>query len=161
MLKGHYCKTFIKNTYSQIEIKAFFHFSHYKSMETLSYHSNENTWATTIKKKKKQKRKKKKKQNKKTTTTTKNSNNNKKKKKMYRLISINIYAKFQLHPPYGFWEEDFWMFFFFFLRKFSLSVAMTTNQRQRDLDKIHMVGRGLLQKQFSKTFVKISAITQK
>ena len=30
-----------------------------------------------------------------------------------------------------------------------------------DLDKIHMVGRGLLQKHFSKTFVKISAITQK
>ena len=30
-----------------------------------------------------------------------------------------------------------------------------------DLDKIHMVGRGLLQKHFSKTFVKISAVTQK
>ena len=29
------------------------------------------------------------------------------------------------------------------------------------LDKIHMVGRGLLQKHFSKTFVKISAVTQK
>ena len=28
-----------------------------------------------------------------------------------------------------------------------------------DLDKIHMVGRGLLQKHFSKTFVKISAVT--
>ena len=24
---------------------------------------------------------------------------------------LNIYAKFQLHPPYGFWEEDFWIFF--------------------------------------------------
>ena len=30
-----------------------------------------------------------------------------------------------------------------------------------DLDKIHMVGRGLLQKHFSYTFVKISAVTQK
>ena len=30
-----------------------------------------------------------------------------------------------------------------------------------DLDKIHMLGRGLLQKHFSKTFVKISAVTQK
>ena len=30
-----------------------------------------------------------------------------------------------------------------------------------DLDKIHMVGRGLLQKHFSKTFVTISAVTQK
>ena len=24
---------------------------------------------------------------------------------------VNIYAKFQLHPPYGFWEEDFLIFF--------------------------------------------------
>ena len=24
--------------------------------------------------------------------------------------TINIYAKFQLHPPYDFWEEDFWIF---------------------------------------------------
>ena len=23
---------------------------------------------------------------------------------------INIYVKFQLHPPYGFWEKDFWKF---------------------------------------------------
>ena len=30
-----------------------------------------------------------------------------------------------------------------------------------DLDKIHVVGTGLLQKHFSKTFVKISAVTQK
>ena len=33
--------------------------------------------------------------------------------------------------------------------------------KTRDLDKIHMVGRGLLQKHFSKTSVKISAVTQK
>ena len=24
---------------------------------------------------------------------------------------MNMYAKFQLHPPYGFWGEDFWIFF--------------------------------------------------
>ena len=24
---------------------------------------------------------------------------------------MNIYAKFQLHPPYGFWEDDFWIYF--------------------------------------------------
>ena len=30
-----------------------------------------------------------------------------------------------------------------------------------DLHKIHMVGRGLLQKPFSKTFVKIPAVIQK
>ena len=37
---------------------------------------------------------------------------------------MNMYAKFQLHPPYGFWEEDFWIIF----RKFTLYVAMATNQ---------------------------------
>ena len=36
---------------------------------------------------------------------------------------MNMYAKFQLHPPYDFWEEDFF-------RKFSLSVGMATNQNQ-------------------------------
>ena len=40
---------------------------------------------------------------------------------------MNIYAKFQLHPPYGFWEEDFWIFF----SKFGLSVAIATNQNLR------------------------------
>ena len=68
---------------------------------------------------------------------------------------MNMYAKFQLHPPYGFWGEDFWMFFF---QKFKHLVAMATNQNQR---KIHMAGRGLLQKYFSKKFVKISAVKQK
>ena len=57
------------------------HFSHYKSMETLSCHSNENIWAIEIK-----------------NTIYVEAN------------VINIYAKFQLHPPYGFWEEDFWIF---------------------------------------------------
>ena len=57
---------------------AFFHFSDYKSMETLSCHSNENTWATAIK------------------------------NIIYVEANIiNIYAKFQLHHPYGFWEADF------------------------------------------------------
>ena len=39
-------------------------------------------------------------------------------------IVMNMYAKFQLHP---FWGEDFWIFF----RKFTLYVAMATNQIQR------------------------------
>ena len=39
----------------------------------------------------------------------------------------NMYAKFQLHPPYGFWGEDFRIIF----RKFTLYVAMATNQIQR------------------------------
>ena len=40
---------------------------------------------------------------------------------------MNIYAKFQLHPPYGFWKK---IFEYFFLN-FSLSVAMATNQNQQ------------------------------
>ena len=40
---------------------------------------------------------------------------------------MNMYAKFQLHPPYGFWLEDFLIFF----RKFTLYVAMATYQIQR------------------------------
>ena len=39
---------------------------------------------------------------------------------------MNMYAKFQLHPPYGFWG-DIWILF----RKFTLYVAMATNQIQR------------------------------
>ena len=41
---------------------------------------------------------------------------------------MDISVKFQLHPPYGFWGEDFWIVF----RKFSR------------LDKIHIVGRDYL-----------------
>ena len=59
---------------------------------------------------------------------------------------MNIYAKFQLHPPYGFWVEGFWIW-----QPNSIG----------DLKKIHMVGRGLIQKHFYETFVKISAVTQK
>ena len=40
---------------------------------------------------------------------------------------MNMYAMFQFHPPYGFWGEDFWIFFW----KFTLYVAMATNQNQR------------------------------
>ena len=38
---------------------------------------------------------------------------------------MNISAKFQLHPPYGFRGDDF------FSHKYSLSVAMATNQIQQ------------------------------
>ena len=59
-------------------INANFHFSHCKSMEILSYHANESTWATTIK------------------------------SIIYvEANSMNLYAKFQLHPQYSFWGEDF------------------------------------------------------
>ena len=77
--RGLLQKHFI-NIYSNTEITANFHFSHYKYMymETLSCHSNESTWATTIK------------------------------NKIYVEANVmNNYAKFQLHPPYGFWKEGF------------------------------------------------------
>ena len=40
---------------------------------------------------------------------------------------MNIFAKFQLHPPYGFWGYDFLNIF----REVILSVAMATNQIQQ------------------------------
>ena len=67
-------------------------------MENLSCHSNETTWATTIK-----------------NTIYVETN------------LMNMYAKFQLHPPYGLWGEDFSIIF----RKFTLYVAMATNQIQQ------------------------------
>ena len=86
LLYEHFCKTFVK-----IEINANFHFSHYKSMETLSCHNNETTWATTIK------------------------------NIIYVETNVmNMYAKFQLHPPSLFLNN--------FFRKFILYVAMATNQ---------------------------------
>ena len=54
------------------------HFSHYKSMETISYHSNQSSYPTGI--------------------------------KNVAFVGGNVlskYAKFQLHPPHGFREEDF------------------------------------------------------
>ena len=68
------------------------------SMEILSCHSNETTWATTIK------------------------------NIIYVETNVkNMYAKFQLLSPYGFWEEDFWIIF----QKSTLGVAMATNQIQQ------------------------------
>ena len=55
-----------------------FHFSHYMSMGTISCHSNQSSNPTGIK-----------------NTTYKEAN------------ILNMYAKFQLHPQYGFGEEDF------------------------------------------------------
>ena len=50
---------------------------------------------------------------------------------------------------------DFWMFFFFFLFFENLVFQMPWPPiKISDLDKVHMVGIGLLQKHFSKTFVK-------
>ena len=58
------------------------HFSSYKSMETLSCHSNQCSGTRTIK----------------------NAN-------FVEAYIISMYAKFQLHPPYSSCEENFWIFF--------------------------------------------------
>ena len=65
-----------------------------KSMETLSCHSNQSAWATAIK------------------------NNI-----FVEANVMNMYAMFQLHPPYDFWGKEFWIFF----RKFTIYNAMATN----------------------------------
>ena len=57
---------------------------------------------------------------------------------------MNISAKFQLHLLYGFGEVDFSIFF----RKCSLSGAITTNQIQWFMAKIHMFGSWLLKEYF-------------
>ena len=64
---------------------------------------------------------------------------------------MNIYAKFQLHPTYGFWEEDFYIFIF----KNLAFRSPWQSIKFSDLDKIHMNRRGLLKKHFCKTFVKM------
>ena len=71
-----FIKTFYQNTCTCIEIaiKTYFHFSHYRSMETLSCHNNKSTGATAIKI-----------------------------INFVEANIINISAKFQLHTPYGFW----------------------------------------------------------
>ena len=55
-----------------------FHFSHYKSMGTISCHSNQSSYMTRIK------------------NTIYVEDN-----------VLSMYAKFRLHSIYGFWEEDF------------------------------------------------------
>ena len=75
-----------------------------------------------------------------------NNNNNKKNTLYVEANVMKIYAVFQLHPPYGVREEDFWIFFFenlaFWLPCKPIKVS------------------DFLQ-HFCKTFVKISAVTQK
>ena len=41
-----------------------------------------------------------------------NKQTNKQKKTLFVEANVkNISTKFQLHPPYGFWGDDFWIFF--------------------------------------------------
>ena len=48
LLKEHFWKT-CRNICNEIEIKAYFHSSHDKSIETISCHSDESKWAIAIK----------------------------------------------------------------------------------------------------------------
>ena len=50
---------------------------------------------------------------------------------------MNMYAKFQLRPPYGFWEEDF-LNVFFFSENLAFQLPWSPIKIS-DLDKIHMV----------------------
>ena len=56
-----------------------------------------------------------------------------------------MYEEYQLHPPYGFWEEDFLIIFenLHFLSPWQLI-------KFSDLDKNHMKHGGLLNKHFCK-----------
>ena len=96
----------------------------------LSCHSNESTWATTMK------------------------------NTIYVEANVmNMYAKFQLHSPYDFWGEDFWIFEYFFEKlPFMLSWQPV---KFSDLDKIHMNRRGLLKKHFCKKNSKYAVRQQK
>ena len=72
LLNKHFCKK-ISNIPNDLAEIVDFHFSHYKYMETLSYHSNQSLYPTEI--------------------------------KNITFVEGNIlskYAKFRLHPQYGF-----------------------------------------------------------
>ena len=93
LFKEHFCKTLVEISAVRA-IKANFHFSHYKSVEALSCHSNESTRAT----------------------STRNVT-------FVEANVMNIYATFQLHPPFVFGGDDFWKI----VCKFSFSVATNKN----------------------------------
>ena len=73
LLNKHFCKKKIPNIPNETEKIVNFLFSHYKSMGTISCHSNQSSYPTGIK-----------------NTTFVEAN------------VLSMYAKFQLHIPYGF-----------------------------------------------------------
>ena len=73
----------------------------------------------------------------------------------------NLYLqKFFLSVLYGCQQPEHRLLDFFFFENLVFLLPWSPIKIS-DLDKIHIVGRGLLQKHFSNTFVKISAVTQK
>ena len=73
LLNKHFCKKKKSNSPNDLAEIVNFHFSHYKSMGTISCHSNESSYPTGIK-----------------NTTYVETN------------VLGMYAKFRLHPLYGF-----------------------------------------------------------
>ena len=73
LLNKHICEKKIPNIPNETEKIVNFLFSHYKSMGTISCHSNQSSYLTGIK-----------------NTTFVEAN------------VLSMYARFQLHPPYGF-----------------------------------------------------------
>ena len=100
-----------------------FHFSHYKSMGTISCHSNQSSYPTRIK-----------------STIYVEAN------------VLSMYAKFRLHPPYGF-KEDFYENLPFLPPRQPVKFT--------DFDKSRKKRRGLLNKHFCKKKIQISPMRQK
>ena len=73
LLNKHFCKKKNQLSPNDLAENVNFHFSHYKSMGTISYHSNQSSYPTGIK-----------------NITYLEAN------------VLSMYAKFRLHPPYGF-----------------------------------------------------------
>ena len=69
---------------------------------------------------------------------------------------MNMYTKFQLHLPYGFWEEHLLIYFENLPFMLSWQPIKFSN-----LDKIHMNHRGLLKKHFGKKNLNICRETAK
>ena len=117
-----FLENFCHNNYSEIEIKTYFHFSHYKSMEIISCHSDGSTRATAIK-------------------------NN-----FCRGYCYEHFYKVSASFPSCLLRRRFLNIFFANLAFCLLWQPI----KFRDLDKIHVVGRGPLKEHFCETFVKIS-----
>ena len=73
LLNEYFCERKISNIPNDLAEIVNFHFSHYKSMGTISCHSNQSSYPTGIKN-----------------------------IPFVEANVLSIYAKFQLHPPYGF-----------------------------------------------------------
>ena len=124
LFKEHLCKTFVQNICNEIAIKACFTFPiTYRSMET------------------------------KLSWQWKHISNGNKNTIFIEANVMNISAKFQLHPPYGFCGDDFFYTFFTNLA-FQLPWQPI---KFSSLDKIHMLHRELLKEHFCITFVNIPA----